>query len=73
MGKDNKWLILGGLAVAGAVGLYMTQKCGILYPIFKQQCNAQEAKAQGLPIEAITDEYVAQRKANFVGGRGGLL
>ena len=47
MGKDNKMLlILGGLAVVGAGALYMTQKCGILYPIFKSQCDIGEAKAQ---------------------------
>lgn len=61
MGKDNKWLILGGLAVAGAGALYLTQKCGILYPIFKSQCNASEARAQGLPVEAITDQWRAQQ------------
>lgn len=59
MGKNNNtMLILGGLAVAGAVGLYMTQKCGILYPIFKSQCNAGEARAQGIPI---TDQWRAQQ------------
>lgn len=61
MGKNNNMLlILGGLTVAGAGALYLTQKCGILYPIFKSQCNADEARAQGLPVEAITDEYRAK-------------
>lgn len=59
MGKNDKWLILGGLAVAGTAGaLYLTQKCGILYPIFKSQCNAGEARAQGIPI---TDQWRAQQ------------
>ena len=60
MGKNDKWLILGGLAAAGAVGLYLTQKCGILYPVFKNQCNAGEARAQGMSPEQITDEWRAQ-------------
>ena len=62
-------LIIGGLAAA-AVLLYTTQKCELLYPIFKADCNAGEAKAQGLPVEAITDEWVATnypKKANYGG------
>lgn len=62
MGKDNKWLVLGGLAVvAGAGALYLTQKCGILYPIFKSQCNASEARAQGMSPSQITDQWWAQQ------------
>lgn len=61
MGKNNNMLlILGGLAVAGAGALYFTQKCGILYPIFKSQCNASEARAQGMAPEQITDQWLAQ-------------
>lgn len=60
MGKNNNMLlILGGLAVAGAGALYLTQKCGILYPIFKSQCNASEAKAQGMAPAQITDQWKA--------------
>jgi hypothetical protein len=69
MGKNNNtMLILGGLAVAGAVGLYMTQKCGILYPIFKSQCNAGEARAQGMSPEQITDQWRAKNYPKQFGG-----
>ena len=58
MGK-NDTLIIGGIVTLVIGGfLYMTQKCGLLYPIFKADCNAGEAKAAGRRPADITDEYI---------------